>query len=53
MGRVADKETYCPYNNIISQWQYFVARYLSSYVGNVFGVDSICVCFPSTRKLVA
>jgi hypothetical protein len=37
--------------NIISQRQYFVARCLVSYVGNIFGFHSICVCFPSTRKL--
>jgi hypothetical protein len=40
--------------NVISHWQYFVARCLNSYVGNVFGLHSRpkCVCFPSTSKLV-
>jgi hypothetical protein len=52
-GGVADKEAYTVHTiNIISQLQYFVSRCLSSYVGNVFGLHSICVCFPSTRKLV-
>jgi hypothetical protein len=38
---VASKEAYTVHTkNIISQWQYFVARYLSSYVGNVFGLAS-------------
>jgi hypothetical protein len=31
--------------NVISQLQYFVARCLSSYVGNVFGLRSIRFCF--------
>jgi hypothetical protein len=31
--------------NIISQRQYFAARCLSSYVGNVFGLHSICALF--------
>jgi hypothetical protein len=53
LGGVADKEAYTVHTiNIISQRQYFIARYLSSYVGNVFGLHSICVCFPSARKLV-
>jgi hypothetical protein len=30
----------------------FVARCLSSYVGNAFGLHHLCVCFPSTRKKV-
>jgi hypothetical protein len=38
--------------NIISKLQYFVARCLRSCVGNVFGLRSIGICFPSTRKLV-
>jgi hypothetical protein len=38
--------------NIISQQQYFAAHCLSSCVGNVFCLHSICVCFPSTKKLV-
>jgi hypothetical protein len=32
--------------------QYYVTRYLSFYVGNVFGLYSTCVCFLATRKLV-
>jgi hypothetical protein len=53
VGEVADKETYTVNTiNIISPRQYFVARCLSSYIGNVFGLHSICVCFPSTRKLM-
>jgi hypothetical protein len=52
-GGVADKEAYTVHTiNIISQRQYFVARCLSSYVGNVFGLHSICIYIPSTRKLV-
>jgi hypothetical protein len=38
--------------DIILQRQYAVVRSLSSYVLNVFGLHSICVVFPSTRKLV-
>jgi hypothetical protein len=38
--------------NIISQQQYFVAHCLISSVSNVFGLHSICVCFPSTCKVV-
>jgi hypothetical protein len=53
VGGGADKEAFTVHTiNIISQRQYFVAHCLSSYVGNVFGEHSICVCFPSTRKLV-
>jgi hypothetical protein len=53
VGGVADKEAYTVHTvNIISQRQYFVARCLISYVGNAFGLHSICICFPSTRKLV-
>jgi hypothetical protein len=53
VGGVADKEAYTVHTiNIISQRQYFVARSLSSYVDNVFGLRSICVFFPSTCKLV-
>jgi hypothetical protein len=38
---VADKEAYTVHSiNIISQRQYFVARCLSSYAGNVFGLHS-------------
>jgi hypothetical protein len=49
----AGKEAYTVHTtNIISQRQYFAARCLSSYVTNVFGLHSICVCFPSARKLV-
>jgi hypothetical protein len=47
-GRVADKKACTVHTtNIISQRQYFVARCLSSYVGNVFGLHSICVCLAS------
>jgi hypothetical protein len=53
MGEVADKEAYTVQTiNIISQRQYFIARCLSFYVGYVFGLHSMCLCFPSTRKLV-
>jgi hypothetical protein len=53
MGGVGDKEAYTLHNiNIISQLQYFVARCLGFYVGNVFGLYSIFVCFLSTHKLV-
>jgi hypothetical protein len=47
----ADNEAYTVHTiNIISQRQYFVARCLSSYVGNVFDLHSTCVCFPSTPQ---
>jgi hypothetical protein len=36
----------------ISQRQHFVVSCLSSCDGNVFGLRTVCVCFPSTRKLV-
>jgi hypothetical protein len=50
VGGVADKEAYTVHTiNIISQRQYLVACCLISYVGNVFGLHSICVYFPSTR----
>jgi hypothetical protein len=52
MEGVADKEAYAVHVDIISQWQYFVACHLISYVSNAFGLHSICVCFPSTCKLV-
>jgi hypothetical protein len=53
VGGVADKEANTVHIfNIISQWQYFVARRLISFVGNVFGIRNIRVCFPSARKLV-
>jgi hypothetical protein len=53
MGGVTGKETCTVHTfNIISERQYFVTRCLSSFVGDVFGLRSICVCFPSTRKLV-
>jgi uncharacterized membrane protein len=53
MGEKADQEAHTVHTkNIISQRQYFVARRLSSYIGNVFGLHSIFVRFPSTRKLV-
>jgi uncharacterized membrane protein len=50
VGGVADKEVYNAL--IISQRQYFIARCLSFYIGNVFGLHSICVCFTSARRLV-
>jgi hypothetical protein len=41
VGGVADTEAYTVRTiNIISQRQYFVARCLSSYVNNVFGLQS-------------
>jgi hypothetical protein len=53
LGGVADKEAYTARAvNITSQRYYFVARCLSSYIGNVFGLRSACVCFPSTHKVV-
>jgi hypothetical protein len=40
-GGVASKEAYTVHTiKIISQWQYFVASCLSSYVDNVFGLPS-------------
>jgi hypothetical protein len=52
VGGRADKGAYTVHTtNIISQRQYFVARCLISSV-NVFGLHSICVCFPSAQKLV-
>jgi hypothetical protein len=51
-GGVADKDACTIHTfNIISERQYFVARCLSSYVDNVFGLHSICFCFPSIRNL--
>jgi hypothetical protein len=42
----ADKEEFSVDTiNIISQWQYFVARWLSSCVDNVFGLHSMCFSF--------
>lgn len=38
--------------NVVSQRQCFLARCLSSYVVNVFGLHSTCVCFPSTSKFI-
>jgi hypothetical protein len=44
MGGVADKETYTVHTvGLISQRQYFAARCLSSCVGNVFVLRSVCV----------
>jgi hypothetical protein len=53
VDRVADKEAYTVHiiNNISPQ-QYFVAHCLISYVGNVFGSHNMCICFPSTHKIV-
>jgi hypothetical protein len=46
VGGIADKEAYTVHTtNIVSQRQYIVARCLSSYVGNVFGLHSVCVSF--------
>jgi hypothetical protein len=54
MGEAADREAYYVHTvNIISQRQYIVGCCLISYVDNVFGLHSMCVCFPSTRKLVS
>lgn len=53
VGEVADKEACTVHTvNIISQRQYFAARCLSCYVGNVFGLHCKCFYFPSRRKLV-
>jgi hypothetical protein len=53
VGGVASKEACTVHTiNIISQRQYFVARCHSSHIGNVFGSCRICICFPSTSKLV-
>jgi hypothetical protein len=51
MGGIPDKEACTTHTvNIISQRQYFVARCLSSYVGDVFGSRSICVfLLPSSQ----
>jgi hypothetical protein len=50
---VADKEAYTVHTtNIISQRQYFVVRCLTSYVGNVFGLHTVCVFLLYTYKLV-
>jgi hypothetical protein len=50
---VADKGAYTVHTiNIIFQQQYLVANCLSSYVSIVFGLHSMCICFPSTCKLV-
>jgi hypothetical protein len=52
-GRVANKDAYTVHTmNIIFQPQYVVSRCLSSYVGDVFDLHSICVCSSSTRKIV-
>jgi hypothetical protein len=50
VGGVADKEAYSV-RTIVSQRQFFVPRCLISFVGSVFGLRCICVCFPSARKL--
>jgi hypothetical protein len=53
LGGIADKEEHTLHSlDVIFQWQYFVARCPSSSVGKVFGLHSICFCFPSTLKLV-
>jgi hypothetical protein len=53
VGEVADKEAHTVHTiNIISQRQHFVGSCLILCVDNVFSLHSICVCFPSTRKLV-
>jgi hypothetical protein len=41
----ADMEAYTVCTiNIISQWQYFVARCLITCVDNGFGLHSMCMC---------
>jgi hypothetical protein len=51
-GGIAGKDAYTVHTiNIISKRQYFVARCLISSVNNIFGLHSMFVCFPSTRKL--
>jgi hypothetical protein len=53
VGGVAHKKACAVHTtNIVSSRQYFVARCHSSYVGNAFGLHSVCVCFRSTSKLV-
>jgi hypothetical protein len=50
---VVDEEVHTVHmKHIILQRQYFVARCLSFIVGNVFGLHSVCIHFPSTRKIV-
>jgi hypothetical protein len=50
-GGVACKEARTIHTiNITCQQQYFVARCLGSYVGNVFGLHFICLC-PSEAPL--
>jgi hypothetical protein len=51
--RVADKKAYTVHTmNITSQWQYFTACCLMSYLGTVLPLHGMCICFPSTHKLV-
>lgn len=53
IGVVADKEAFSlRTTNIFLQRQYVVAPCLNAPVGIVFGLQSECVCFPSTHKLV-
>jgi hypothetical protein len=53
LGGVSDKEACSfPTINIISRRQCFVSHCLSFFVGNDFGLHSICICFPSPCKLV-
>lgn len=48
---IADRDAYTVHTiNIISQRQCFVAHCLVSYIGNVFGLDSICGCFVSLLR---
>jgi hypothetical protein len=52
-GGVADEEAYTVHSiNIVSQRHYSVARCLNSCVGNVFGLHTMYVSFPSAHKLV-
>lgn len=44
-GGVTDRAYTIHTTNIMSQWQYLLPRCLSFYVGNVFGLDSMRVCF--------
>jgi hypothetical protein len=51
--RVAADKAYTVHSiNIIFQFQYFVARCLSSYVSNIFSLHSMPTCFPSTFELM-
>jgi hypothetical protein len=52
-GGLADQKAHTvPTISITPQRQYFVACCPTTYVSHVFGLRSICVCFPSTLKFV-